>query len=55
VVLSSKEIAYIKTRKLDALVVMSQPAMDQYRPKPWRQIVKRCSADTKLSKPMREN
>ena len=31
VVLSSKEIAYIKTRKLDALVVMSQPAMDQYR------------------------
>jgi len=31
VVLSSEEIAYIKTRKLDALVVMSQPAMDQYR------------------------
>jgi 2-oxoglutarate ferredoxin oxidoreductase subunit gamma len=31
VVLSSEEIAYIKTRKLDALVVMSQPALDQYR------------------------
>jgi 2-oxoglutarate ferredoxin oxidoreductase subunit gamma len=31
VVLSSKEIAYIKTRDLDALVVMSQPAMDQYQ------------------------
>jgi 2-oxoglutarate ferredoxin oxidoreductase subunit gamma len=31
VVLSSEEIAYIKTRALDALVVMSQPAMDRYR------------------------
>lgn len=31
VVLSSEEIAYIKTRDLDALVVMSQPAMDQYQ------------------------
>ncbi len=31
VVLSSTEIAYIKTRRLDALVVMSQPAMDQYQ------------------------
>lgn len=31
VVLSSEEIAYIKTRELDALVVMSQPAMDQYQ------------------------
>ncbi len=31
VVLSSDEIAYIKTRELDALVVMSQPALDQYQ------------------------
>jgi len=31
VVLSHDEIAYIKTRELDALVVMSQPALDQYR------------------------
>lgn len=31
VVLSSNEIAYIKTRDLDALVVMSQPALDQYQ------------------------
>lgn len=31
VVLSSGEIAYIKTRELDALVVMSQPALDQYQ------------------------
>ncbi len=30
VVLSSDEIGYIKTRELDALVVMSQPALDQY-------------------------
>ncbi len=31
VVLSSDEIAYIKTPELDALVVMSQPALDQYQ------------------------
>jgi len=31
VVLSLDEIAYIKTRELDALVVMSQPALDQYQ------------------------
>lgn len=31
VVLSSDEIAYIKTRELDALVVMSQPALNQYQ------------------------
>lgn len=31
VVLSSGEIAYIKTRELDVLVVMSQPALDQYQ------------------------
>ncbi len=31
VVLSRNEIAYIKTRDLDALVVMSQPALDQYQ------------------------
>jgi len=31
VVLSNDEIAYIKTSKLDALVVMSQPALDQYQ------------------------
>lgn len=30
VVISGEEIAYIKTRELDALVVMSQPALDQY-------------------------
>jgi len=31
VILSHDEIAYIKTRELDALVVMSQPALDQYK------------------------
>ncbi len=31
VVLSSDEIAYIKTRELDALAVMSQPALDRYQ------------------------
>ncbi len=31
VVLSKDEIAYIKTRELDALAVMSQPALDQYK------------------------
>lgn len=31
VVLSSNEIAYIKTQNLDALVVMSQPALDKYK------------------------
>lgn len=31
VILSHDEIAYIKTRELDALVVMSQPALDQYQ------------------------
>ena len=31
VVISDRDIAYIKTRALDALVVMSQPALDQYR------------------------
>ena len=30
VVLSDDEIAYIKTSELDALVVMSQPALDKY-------------------------
>ncbi|MCG8563983.1 MAG: 2-oxoacid:acceptor oxidoreductase family protein [Desulfobacterales bacterium] len=33
VVISDREIAYIKTRSLDALVVMSQPALDQYAPR----------------------
>jgi len=31
VVLSGDEIAYIKTSRLDALVVMSQPALDKYQ------------------------
>jgi len=31
VVLSDTEIAYIKTREIDALVVMSQPALDKYK------------------------
>jgi 2-oxoglutarate ferredoxin oxidoreductase subunit gamma len=31
VVLSSDEIAYIKTSRLDALVVMSQPALEKYQ------------------------
>lgn len=31
VVLSDDEIAYIKTSELDALVVMSQPALDKYQ------------------------
>jgi 2-oxoglutarate ferredoxin oxidoreductase subunit gamma len=30
VVISSEEIAYIKTRDLDVLVVMSQPALEKY-------------------------
>ncbi len=35
VILSHNEIAYIKTRELDALVVMSQPALDQY----WEKVL----------------
>ncbi len=31
VVISDKNISYIKTRSLDVLVVMSQPALDQYQ------------------------
>lgn len=31
VVISDSEIDYIKTRKIDALVVMSQPALDKYK------------------------
>ena len=31
VVISDEEIAYIKTSRLNALVVMSQPALDQYK------------------------
>src|SRR5208283_3332381 len=31
VVISDDEIDYIKTRRLNALVVMSQPALDKYR------------------------
>ena len=31
VVISDEEIAYIKTTRIDALVVMSRPALDKYR------------------------